>query len=402
MQRFTGHEYLKIDIAGSYGLDKADWDERIAWFDQNEPRLMSLMNQADEPALFYAGIKAWEDVQAGNPIGYMINLDATSSGLQILAALTGDRYAAELCNVVDTGHRRNAYRIIYEEMLRKTGGQDKVSLDDCKQAIMTSLYGSKAEPKAVFGAGELLNVFYETMEEQAPAAWDLNEAMLMAWNPNALSHDWVLPDNFHVHCKVMETVYDRVNFAQEPFEVTYKVNQPMAEGRSLGANMVHSIDGMIVRELGRRCNYDPVLVAQVRKIAEAACHGAADSQSVSLDDEMVVRLWDHYQQTGYLSARILDHLKLENFGHVDPAKIIELLDSLPEKPFKLLSVHDCFRCLPHYGNDLREQYNLQLALIASSDLLQDILSQILGKPVHIDKFDDTLHVDVINTNYALS
>ena len=52
MQKFTAREYLKIDIANSFGLDKKDWNERIQWFDQNEHQLSSLLNQAEEPALF--------------------------------------------------------------------------------------------------------------------------------------------------------------------------------------------------------------------------------------------------------------------------------------------------------------------------------------------------------------
>ena len=101
MQTFTGREYLKIDIASNFGLEKKSWAERLAWFDQNESQLLKLLPQAEEPALYYAGVKAYEDVKAGKPTGYMISLDATSSGLQLLAALTGDRSAAQLCNVVD-------------------------------------------------------------------------------------------------------------------------------------------------------------------------------------------------------------------------------------------------------------------------------------------------------------
>jgi hypothetical protein len=80
MQRFSPREYLKIDIANSYGLDKKTWDERIAWFDENEEQLDKLLPKAEEPALFYAGIQAYRDVQAGLPIGYPISLDATASG----------------------------------------------------------------------------------------------------------------------------------------------------------------------------------------------------------------------------------------------------------------------------------------------------------------------------------
>ena len=134
-QTFTGREYLKIDIANNYGLDKLDWDDRIAWFDKNEHRLFACLNEAAEPALFYAGMRAWEDVKAGKPIGYMISLDATSSGLQILAALTGDRRAAQLCNVVDAGGRKDAYTTIYNKMLVQIAEQGKISRDDVKQAI---------------------------------------------------------------------------------------------------------------------------------------------------------------------------------------------------------------------------------------------------------------------------
>ena len=81
-QRFTGAQYLMIDIANNYGhgLDKKNWIDRLTWFKDNEPQLLSLVQSADEPALYYAGVKAYHDVLEGKPIGYMISLDATSSG----------------------------------------------------------------------------------------------------------------------------------------------------------------------------------------------------------------------------------------------------------------------------------------------------------------------------------
>lgn len=235
MQKFTALEYLKIDIANSFGHDKLNWSDRISWFDDNANHMGDLVHKADEPALFYAGCKAYNDALLGKPSGYMISLDATSSGLQLLAALTGDRLAAELCNVVSTGSREDAYTGIYQEMLSHLGETAKIKRDDCKAAIMTSLYSSIAMPKKIFGEGALLDLFYETMMANAPGAWELNQAMLGLWNSDAYSHDWVLPDNFHVQVKVMDTIKETVNFLNEPFDVFYKVNQPTKEGRSLGA-----------------------------------------------------------------------------------------------------------------------------------------------------------------------
>jgi len=79
-QEFTARQYLKIDIANNFGLDKKLWEERIEWFDTHEHCLEQMIRQADEPALYFAGVQAYREVQQGNPIGYPITLDGCSSG----------------------------------------------------------------------------------------------------------------------------------------------------------------------------------------------------------------------------------------------------------------------------------------------------------------------------------
>lgn len=402
MQKFTAVEYLKIDIANNFGLDQLDWDDRIEWYDNNEHQMDALVAKAKEPALFYAGLMAMYNAQQGNPIGYPVSLDATSSGLQILAVLTGDRLAAEICNVIDTNQRKDAYTAIYQRMVSKLGEGSVIHRDDTKQAIMTALFGSKAVPKEVFGEGMLLKVFYDTMMESAPAAWEMNKGFLALWDENAVSNDWVLPDNFHVQIKVIDTIKEVVHFRNKPYDTYYKVNQPIAEGRSLGANTVHSIDGMVVRELTRRCDYRPYVVKRVARLVFNSWEPVPESYPDTKDNFMVMTLWEHYQNTGYLSARILDHLNKENFSMVSRCDIQELIDSLPVKPFKVIAVHDCFRCLPNYANDLREQYNRQLMLIGKSTLLQSVVSQILGRTVTIGKLDPDLWKEMMVSNYALS
>lgn len=400
MQTFTPLEYLKIDIANNFGLDKLPWNDRIAWFDAQESQLDQLVSVAEEPALYYAGIKAYRNAKAGRPIGYMISLDATSSGIQLLAALTCDRKAAMLCNVIDTGYREDAYTNIYQHMLSIVQETAKISRDDTKNAIMTAFYTSKAVPRMVFGDGALLDVFYSCLQELAPAAWDLNEAMLGFWNPEATEHSWVLPDNFHARIKVMDQVRERVHFLNQPFDVFYHVNQPTKEGRSLGANTTHSVDGFIVREMTRRCDHNPKQLDRVRKIIAEGNFGKPDDSPDNT--EMTIVLWNRYLKSGYLSARILDYLDENTMRLVDTKAIIALMDSFPKKPFKVISIHDCFRCHPNYGNDLRAQYNLQLQLIARSTMLQDIISQLLNKSVTIGKLDPSLPDAIGTANYALS
>ncbi len=399
MQTFTGLEYLKIDIASSFGLDKKTWAERLTWFEQNQGNLHAQIKQAKDPALYYAGVMAYEATMRGEPSGYPISLDATSSGFQILAALTCDRGGASLCNVISTGRRENAYELVCEFIRHRVDPSQakNISPDDAKQAIMTALYSSEKVPKEVFG--DLYEVFVEVMEDEAPGVWTLNKEFLKLWNPNALSNDWVLPDNFHVKCKVMNTVPMTVDFLGEKYTAFRKVNEPMEEGRSLGANVTHSIDGMLVREMLRRCKFDEGRINAVRRMIE---DGQWLPGGDSKDKEMVKTLWDHYERTGFLSARILDHLDGYSLYLVDFTVIQEMLNRLPAKPFNVLTTHDCFRVLPNYGNDLRRQYNHLLEEIARSELLGDILSQLTGDQWDSFKLDPNLADDIMNAEYALS
>ena len=271
-----------------------------------------------------------------------------------------------------------------------------------------ALYGSEAEPVKIFGTGNLLNTFYSTMEQEAPIVWELNRLFLDLWNPEATSNDWVLPDNFHVHVKVMRKVEEQVHFLNTPYTVIKEINAPKKVGRSIGANTTHSLDALVVREMARRCMYDPQTVSDTKSILVHHGKDTAEEltgillQTASKQTHMVLTLWNHYKNSGYLSARIINYINVVNVRYVDKAVLLELIESLPIKPFEVLSVHDCFRCLPAYGNDLRKQYNLQLSLIAKSNLLSFIISQLVGAPVNSPVKDESMAEEILQANYSLS
>ena len=413
---FTAMEYLMIDVASNFGLSKKNWDTRINWTQDNMDELMeismmtdvkdTLVKEAKEPALFYAGIMALAAARQGKPTGYPISLDATASGMQLLSVLIGCEKSAAICNVIPSTEfsddREDAYVNLYNTMCTKVDNPADVSAADAKDSIMTALYGSQAVPKQHFGEGSMLEAFYATLQDALPGVWSLNCLLKQLWQDDALSHDWIMPDNFHVHIKEMNTIQKQVRFMDKPATVDITVNQGSIEGRSLGANVTHSVDGLVVREMRGRCDYDINTVMNLFQLCSRAEGGEKFEGTASrAKDDMVNTIWQNYKDSGFLSIRILDNLDEQNFCLIDFKVLRDLLVSLPDVPFKILTIHDCFRCLPSYGNDLRRQYNQILSDISSSEMLSYITTQITGQYIPITKISD-ISADILQSDYSLS
>lgn len=391
-RELTGKEYLMADIACKHdkAFEKKGWDERLYHFSELDFNNPQTFKEASNPIGLRAAYVALADTAMGRPTGYMISLDAASSGLQFLSLLVSCPISWKLCggdeNILD------AYAEIFLHM--HTG--IKVDRKDVKQSIMTALYGSTATPKAVFG--EDVDVFYETMERMAPGAWDLNLGIQELWDEiEGTTYDWIMPDNFYACIETNDKIIIPFNFMDEEYSVVQAVNERPRFHKGLGPNLIHSIDGMVVREMYRRCSYDPNTVKRVQKALYSNANGK-DGRSA----DMVSTLWDHYLESGFLSVRILDYLHDDTMGLVVPERIEELLLSLPQTRFDLVTVHDCFRCHPNYGNDLRRQYNRVLADINDSLLLPFIASQVAQQPVKAKKVGVIPREVILNGNYTLS
>jgi hypothetical protein len=270
---------------------------------------------------------------------------------------------------------------------------------DIKRAIMTALYGSTATPEEVFGPN--IDLFYETMETEAPGAWDLNLGLQELWDdiPDTV-YSWVLPDNFHAVIETQDRANASVNFLGGRFDVPVKVDQKPRFHKGLGPNLIHSVDGFVVREMLRRCMFKEEVTTRVMDLILNPV-GAFIYGTNGKSADMVQTLWDWYLETGILSVRILDYLYEDTMGLVDPMVVAKLLQSLPDQSFDVVTVHDCFRCHPNYGNDLRRQYNTILADINDSTLLKSIASQVVNREVKVRKHGKIDREVILNGNYLL-
>ena len=399
MLKFTGLEYLYIDIANSYGLDKKPWEERINFVKAHLNELEALVTKADSPAEYMAGVLALRKTMQGQKTGYLISLDATSSGPQLLACLLGDTKTGELCNLVNTGNRANLYQLVYDDMLKKSKNI-KAKYADVKKSIMTAFYGSEAKPKEVFGEKNL-EIFEETMSRLAPAVWLLNKIFLALWDPEALSYSWVLPDNFNVNIKVIDKVGEDFSIGDAWYTMYHKENIPMDKGRSLGANITHSIDGFVNREMCAMCMYDKNKVEEIKELLRTNCTKSKYFNYELTKNQTLMNLVKNYNECGYLSARVIDYIDEYNIHLVPKDVLIELLNNLPEKPFSIITIHDCYKCHPNYGNDVRLTYRYILICLAKSTLLNWILSTAFKRELTMGKVDNNMVSYLMNEEYAI-
>lgn len=129
-----GLDHLYIAIANHAGKDKMEWSDRIAWA-KNLPEDVDCSDW-DEPILGRKAIRAFHSAVAGKSIGYTMSLDATSSGVQIMAALSGCRETARYTNMVDPTKRYDLYKSITDTMNSNSAGEN-VERKTVKKAAMT-------------------------------------------------------------------------------------------------------------------------------------------------------------------------------------------------------------------------------------------------------------------------
>ncbi|AYA64302.1 DNA-directed RNA polymerase [Alteromonas sp. RKMC-009] len=397
MQTFTGTEYVKIAIANAYGMDKDLFEDRIEWVSSKSmEELYALVPAADEPPIMYAGILALEDAVAKRPSGFMVGLDACSSGLQLMGAMHNCAVTAENTGLINPSERADIYTQVTDVMnklLVKEGITITLDRKLVKPAVMTHFYGSKEKPKEIFGEDTVeLECFYEALELVAPGACEVMQHLLNAWQPYALSHDWILPDGFNAHCPVTEALQFRVEVAElgkATFDHVCHMPRGTEKGLSVAANVIHSIDGMVVREMNRRCNYDPVLLDIAREKIEAAFAASVPKPS----GKFVSLRWATALATGDIA--------LADVLTVLPDLYALINRTLEYKPFPIVCVHDEFKCHANHMNRLRMYYRDIFAELSASDLLEDILSQIHGVKYKLPKLGNITN-QIKQCNYALS
>ena len=249
MQVFTGKQYLQIDIANCFGHDKWTWIDRIAWVHTNEHDLELLTEKADNKPQYRKAVHAYRNLDQAS--GHIMFLDCTASGLQIMAALTGDHKTARAVNLINTGKREDVYQTFAEGMNQSLVVKDQVQKALIKKPLMTHFYNKGSHSDVLNPNQE--EAFYETLEGLFPGAEDYMSILNRRWNPNSKFHAFRLPDGHVAYMPVTEMQDLPLKFKEYGVEVPFRheVTTESTRSSSLVPNVTHGVDGYIVREMER-------------------------------------------------------------------------------------------------------------------------------------------------------
>jgi DNA-directed RNA polymerase len=155
---FEAEEWLAFQVATTYGLDKKPLRERIDWVKENSHLISAvacdpvttvhLWEKADEPWQFLAACDEYYHcvlVCDRHFTSLPIAVDATCSGMQILAGLARDASTAKRVNVTPSDKPQDAYMAVVEAAMANIPKQWQEHVDRgvAKRLVMTIPYNAK-------------------------------------------------------------------------------------------------------------------------------------------------------------------------------------------------------------------------------------------------------------------
>ena len=399
-----------IDIASHFGLDNLPFKERINWVVRQEQR-DSLEYQelhADDFFQYAAAVMAYREAQAGKPSGYMVSLDACASGTQILSTLIGCKIGAASSGV--TGQtRKDVYKDVTDEMESILNKNMDYDGSDVKAALMTFFYGSKQEPINTFGEDTAeLGAFFEAANTVAPGATMLLPIIMGLWDSEALQYQWDYPDGGMVNCMVKQKVKTKIEVdtieGHPVFDYIHTVNEPIEAGDEgsmcLPAGITHGCDGYLVRELTARCDHDK---GKLRSAQYELLRRLKRNINVPRGTLTCEALWRKHECTSLVGIEYVTAWSVNQMSKEYCEALLGLVNDVLKRPsFKVVSVHDCFKCLPNYMDWVRQAYIDILCELADSRVLDAILSDIAGYAITVPKLSDDLSDLIKDSEYPLA
>ena len=355
-------QWLAFQVATTYGRDKDTWDERQEWVMKNLTLISRVANDpircrpeweiAEEPWQFLAACEAYYHCVLAHTrrmSGHMIAIDATCSGLQILAGLAADRSTAELVNVLPSDRPQDAYKAVAE--LSKPNIPKRIrpywDRKATKRSVMTIPYNAKPYSNRTYirDALKVKGIDIEK-DELTQAVKAVREAMdtivpgpmaVMKWIESEVSSivraglkkgvvilEWETPSGFIVHQRLMKRNTQQLRLqllGNCKINITTEDDEQVSVVRHKAAtapNLIHSLDASLLQMASEKFN------APIATIHDSVLTRATDMTRLSsLVRETYMNLFSNNNYLKDFAASIGAKTEPPIIGDLEPSDVIE-------------------------------------------------------------------------------
>ena len=280
--------WIRFQVATTYGLDKETLSDRLHWTYENEELITIIAEdpighvyeweEADEPWQFLAACDEFyhcvikrDRISTGLPIA----IDATCSGLQILAGLAKDKSTAQLVNVLPSDKPQDAYKVIAETSKPNIPLKLRPDWDrKCtKRTVMTIPYNAKPFSNRSYIREALkdkeIEIDKEELTQTVKAVRDAMNVIVpgpmkvMKWIEDEVSKaikrgathlEWVTPSGFIVSQRIFKKTYEDIRLqvlgkAKIRMKVATGDSDTVDKARHKAAtapNLIHSLDASLL------------------------------------------------------------------------------------------------------------------------------------------------------------
>jgi DNA-directed RNA polymerase len=286
-------EWLAFQAATTFGLDKATMAERLEWVRNNHDLITKV---AIDPI---GNLSEWEDVEEPwqfmaschelyhcciacdkQTTGLMVAVDATCSGLQILAGLAKDQSTASLVNVCPSDKPSDAYKAVAEEAKKYLPVElhPWCTRRTSKRTVMTIPYNATKSSSWTYVREALVEQGFEPTKDQVTmvvnAIYLSMDAIVpgpmrvMRWIKTQVGQyirsgadhiEWTTPSGFVVNQKRNKKEVQCMKLQlMGSTKVTVSVGEgdpcPTRHKSSTAPNLIHSVDASILHETFQRFN----------------------------------------------------------------------------------------------------------------------------------------------------
>ena len=284
-------------------------------------------------------------------------------------------------------------------------GEIETARNDVKKSQLTWFYGSKATPKRIFGEDtHELQAFYQAQESVAPGACYMMRELLDSWQPYATHHSHTLPDGYHAVVPVLQKFKSKIEIDELDHATISYIYEDIAgseTGLAVAANMTHAVDAFLVREMGRRCNYNREQLERVRDLILANAGNITTNRIGTHFIELAAR---NHQFVSLRGVEFITEESILKFSTEYRADLYQLILEILMRPsFPILAVHDEFKCHANYVDDMRGTYMTILAELADSRVGEQIIQEVRKDPCYrLEKFSTDLGDEIMQSEYFLS